>query len=160
MIADGIPANAAWRRALIEEFQRQPIGRHSPDLRLLLNHLRAGQKGDPYTLWSGKWRERCARVKTKSTIGARNLPVLTVLGHSSPHGQGSTLPIPFGGGNLSSATLISDGWRRRDLAIYRPGFVAPYAFVRMLRERLVFRTSLPDGSILDAATSLVKVCWA
>ena len=35
---------------LIEEFRRQPIGRHSPELRLLLNNLRRGQKGDPYIL--------------------------------------------------------------------------------------------------------------
>jgi len=44
--ADDIPR----RRALIEEFRRRPIGRHSPDLRLLLNDLRRGQKGDPYIL--------------------------------------------------------------------------------------------------------------
>ena len=35
---------------LIEEFRRQPIGRHSPELRLLLNNLRRGQKADPYIL--------------------------------------------------------------------------------------------------------------
>ena len=35
---------------LIEEFRRQPIGRHSPELRLLLNNLRRNQKGDPYIL--------------------------------------------------------------------------------------------------------------
>ena len=35
---------------LIEEFRRQPIGRHSPELRLLLNNLRRRQKGDPYIL--------------------------------------------------------------------------------------------------------------
>jgi len=35
---------------LIEEFRRQPIGRHSPELRLLLNNLRRSQKGDPYIL--------------------------------------------------------------------------------------------------------------
>ena len=35
---------------LIEEFRRQPIGRHSPELRLLLNKLRHSQKGDPYIL--------------------------------------------------------------------------------------------------------------
>ena len=35
---------------LIEEFRCQPIGRHSPELRLLLNNLRRNQKGDPYIL--------------------------------------------------------------------------------------------------------------
>lgn len=40
----------ARRRALIEEFRRQPIGRHSPDLRVLLNDLRRNQMGDPYIL--------------------------------------------------------------------------------------------------------------
>lgn len=38
------------RRDLIEEFRRNPIGRHSPDLRLLLNRLRTGQGDAPYIL--------------------------------------------------------------------------------------------------------------
>jgi len=38
------------RRDLIEEFRRQPVGAHSPDLRLLLNRLRTGQTGAPYIL--------------------------------------------------------------------------------------------------------------
>lgn len=38
------------RPELIEEFRRQPFGRHSPDLRLLLNRLRAGQAGGRYLL--------------------------------------------------------------------------------------------------------------
>ncbi len=38
------------RRDLIEEFRRTPIGRHSPDLRLLLNRLRTGQGDAPYIL--------------------------------------------------------------------------------------------------------------
>ena len=33
---------------LIEEFRRQPVGRHSPELRLLLYN--SSQKGDPYIL--------------------------------------------------------------------------------------------------------------
>ena len=37
-------------RDLIEEFRRHRFGRHSPDLRLLLNRLRGGQGGDPYIL--------------------------------------------------------------------------------------------------------------
>ncbi len=43
-------ADKARQRALIEEFRRQPFGRHSPDLRLLLNQLRRTQPGDPYLL--------------------------------------------------------------------------------------------------------------
>ena len=42
--------DAVRRRALTEEFRHQPIGRHSPELRLLLNRLRTGQKDDPYIL--------------------------------------------------------------------------------------------------------------
>ena len=38
------------RRDLIEEFRRNPIGRHSPDLRVLLNTLRKGQKGEAWVL--------------------------------------------------------------------------------------------------------------
>lgn len=38
------------RRDLIEEFRRNPVGRHSPDLRVLLNSLRNEQVGDSYVL--------------------------------------------------------------------------------------------------------------
>ena len=38
------------RRDLIEEFKRAPVGRHSPDLRVLLNTLRKGQKSESWVL--------------------------------------------------------------------------------------------------------------
>lgn len=40
----------ASHRHLVEEFRRNPFGRHSPDLRLLLNQLRRSQKGEAYIL--------------------------------------------------------------------------------------------------------------
>lgn len=38
------------RRDLIEEFRRNPVGRHSPDLRVMLNTLRKGQTGESWVL--------------------------------------------------------------------------------------------------------------
>lgn len=35
---------------LAEEFRRNPFGRHSPELRVLLNRLRSRQAQDPYVL--------------------------------------------------------------------------------------------------------------
>jgi len=62
----------AFRRALIEEFRRQPIGRHSPGLRLLLNNLRSGQKEDPYILVCTKphreWRLARKSVERGSPV--------------------------------------------------------------------------------------------
>ena len=83
MNAVGIPAEPARRQALIEEFRRQPIGRHSPDLRVLLNCLRMGQKGDPYILIctrpQAEWK-----LARKSTV--RGAPVQLIPGFvfSSP----------------------------------------------------------------------------
>lgn len=38
------------RRDLVEEFRRRPIGRHSPDLRLLLNRMRMSEGENAYIL--------------------------------------------------------------------------------------------------------------
>ncbi|MSP83199.1 MAG: ABC transporter permease [Alphaproteobacteria bacterium] len=38
------------RPELIAEFRRNPVGRHSPDLRLLLNTLRKADGEEPYVL--------------------------------------------------------------------------------------------------------------
>lgn len=38
------------RRELVEEFRRRPIGRHSADLRVLLNILRTSQGEEAYIL--------------------------------------------------------------------------------------------------------------
>jgi hypothetical protein len=71
-------ADPARGRALVEEFRRQPIGRHSPDLRLLLNDLRRGQKGDPYILI-------CTRPHAEWRLArkppGRGTPVRLVPGH-------------------------------------------------------------------------------
>lgn len=52
-LADGMkvaPEIGRSRRDLIEEFRQNPIGRHSPDLRLLLNRMRMSGGDTPYIL--------------------------------------------------------------------------------------------------------------
>ncbi|MEX2650036.1 MAG: hypothetical protein WD673_13585 [Alphaproteobacteria bacterium] len=68
------------RRDLIEEFGKTPIGRHSPDLRVLLNTLRMGQapKGwnyvlvcvEPHRRWrlARKWHPRGSAVQLIDNI--------------------------------------------------------------------------------------------
>ena len=60
------------RRDLIEEFRRQPFGRHSPDLRLLLNQLRVRQGSTPYVLICTKphaeWRLARKAAKLGSAV--------------------------------------------------------------------------------------------
>ena len=44
------PPRHADDRALIEEFRKNPIGHHSPDLQTLLNQMRGAEMKDKYCL--------------------------------------------------------------------------------------------------------------
>jgi len=67
----------ASRRDLVEEFRRNPFGRHSPDLRLLLNSLRRNQAGDAYILVCTKPH---AQWRLARKAPARGSPVRLVPG--------------------------------------------------------------------------------
>jgi hypothetical protein len=58
------------RRDLVEEFRRHIFGAHSPDLRLLLNQLRAGQAGAPYLLVCTKPHCEWALARKARTRGS------------------------------------------------------------------------------------------
>lgn len=59
------------RRDLIEEFRANPVGRHSPDLRVLLNTLRTGQVGESYVLVCIEPHSRWRLAKKAAGRGGR-----------------------------------------------------------------------------------------
>ena len=67
----------ASRRDLVEEFRQNPFGRHSPDLRLLLNRLRRSQGDDAYILVCTKPH---AEWRLARKVPARGSPVRLVPG--------------------------------------------------------------------------------
>lgn len=72
-LPDGIDGT---RTDLVEEFRLRPLGRHSPDLQTLLNHMRGGPIGGkhfllldgPHTRWV------LARFTTSSPPGVERFP--------------------------------------------------------------------------------------
>jgi len=75
--------DASWvidtsRRDLIDEFRRAPIGRHSPDLRLLLNRMRMSEGANAYILVCTRPHQEW-RLARKST--RRGGAVTLVAGH-------------------------------------------------------------------------------
>lgn len=59
----------ADERALIEEFRRNPIGHHSPDLQVLLNKLRGATIVDKFCLVVTKPSREWQLAKTTGTPG-------------------------------------------------------------------------------------------
>jgi len=59
------------RRDLIEEFRANPVGRHSPDLRVLLNTLRMEQAGESYVLVCLEPHRRWRLAKKAAGRGGR-----------------------------------------------------------------------------------------
>ncbi|MBT6442183.1 MAG: ABC transporter permease [Alphaproteobacteria bacterium] len=56
-------------RRLIEEFRKNPIGHHSPDLQRLLNRLRSGPMADKYCLVVIKPSREWQLAKTSGVPG-------------------------------------------------------------------------------------------
>ena len=70
------------RRDLIEEFRRQPIGRHSPDLRLLLNRMRMSEGKRPYILICTKPHREWRLGRKSSARGSEVELIPEVIFHS------------------------------------------------------------------------------